>query len=130
MPLRKGLRWLRGSTREDGSVAYHRESATRSDSLTALAAYTLITAGGAFPGLPALGRRVADSLRAPSASEEGADCYRDYAKALALESAGAGVRAEAVRRQMVARQKAGCRDQWAPVGGRLYTTALSILAAR
>lgn len=130
VPLRKGLRWLRGSTREDGSVAYHRESVTRSDSLTALAAYTLITAGDAFPGLPALGRHVAGTLSAAAAPEKGADCYRDYVKALAFESAGSGAQAEAVRRQMVARQKAGDRDQWQSVGGRLYTTALTQLAAR
>jgi len=130
VPLRKGLRWLRGSTREDGSVAYHRESFSRSDSLTALAAYTLITAGDAFPGLPALGRHVAGTLSAAPASEEVADCYRDYVKALAFESAGSGAQAAAVRQQMVARQKAGRRDQWQSVGGRLYTTALTQLAAR
>jgi len=130
VPLRKGLRWLRGSTREDGSVAYHRESFTRSDSLTALAAYTLITAGEAFPGLPELGRHAAGTLSAVAAPEKGADCYRDYAKALAFESAGSGAQAEAVRRQMAARQKAGCQDQWESVGGRLYTTAFTLLAAR
>ncbi len=130
IPLRKGLRWLRGSAREDGSVAYHRTSSACSDSLAALAAYALIADGKAFPGLPELGRRVAGSLRALPAAGEGADCYRDYAKTLAFESAGAGAQAEAVRRQMAVQQKAGCRDQWESVGGRLYTTALTLLAAR
>lgn len=130
MPLRKGLRWLRNSTREDGSVAYHRESLTRSDSLTALAAYTLITAGDAFPGLPALGRRIAGTLSVDATPEKRTDCYRDYVKALAFESAGEGAQAETVRRQMVARHKDGSRDQWQNVGGRLYTAALTQLAAQ
>jgi len=130
VPLRKGLRWLRGSAREDGSVAYHRNSSARSDSQAALAAYALIADGKAFPGLPELGRRVAGSLCTLPAVDECADCYRDYAKALAFESAGSGAQAEAVRRQMAARQRAGCRDQWESVGGRLYTTAFTLLASR
>jgi len=129
-PLRKGLRWLRGSTRGDGSVAYHRASATRSDSLTALAAYALITAGKAFPQLPELGRLAAASLSADSTPPAGADCYRDYAKVLAFDSAGSAQQADTVRRQMAACASAGSPDQWATVGGRLYTTALTALAAK
>jgi hypothetical protein len=129
VPLRKGLRWLRGVARDDGSVAYHRGSSARSDSLTALAAYALITAGKEFPELSEVGRHVVGSLSA--ASEAGAaDCYRDYAKVLAFDSAGAGKQADSVRRQMLKRQQVGSRDQWESVGGKLYTTALSMLAAR
>ncbi len=130
VPLRKGLRWLRSVARDDGSVAYHRGSPTRSEGLTALAAYALITAGKEFSGLPELGRRVAGSLSAAAGTDRGADCYRDYAKVLAFESAGAGPQAAAVRRQMLQRQAAGSRDQWETVGGKLYTTALTALAAR
>ena len=62
--------------------------------------------------------------------EASADCYRDYAKVLAFDSAGAGQQADAVRRQMLKQQEAGSRDQWEAVGGRIYTTALTMLAAR
>lgn len=130
IPLRKGLRWLRSAARDDGSIAYHRDSTARSDGLTALAAYALITAGKGFPGLPELGRHVAGSLKpAPEASGV-ADCYRDYAKVLAFESAGSTTQAETVRRQMQVQQKAARPDQWERVGGKLYTTALTALAAR
>jgi hypothetical protein len=128
-PLRKGLRWLRGAARDDGSIAYHRGSSARSDSLTALAAYALITAGQAYPELPELGRQVAGSLSASTGGTASADCYRDYAKVLAFESAGARAQAEAVRRQMRAQQETPRSDQWDAVGGRLYTAALTALAA-
>ena len=127
-PLRKGLRWVRGSMQDDGHVAYHRGSRSRSESLDALAAYALMTAGKTYPGLGQLGRQVADRL-APASVDETADCYRDYAKSLALDSAGARKQAEQIRRQMIAHQSAGSRDQWQGVGGRLYTTALTCLAA-
>ena len=130
IPLRRGLRWLRGTARDDGSVAYHPGSGARSESLTALAAYALITAGKNYAALPALGQRAARSLTAAPSSPAGADCYRDYAKVLAFESAGEPGRAEAVRGQMQRRQHAGASDQWEAVGGRLYTAALTALAAK
>ena len=130
VPLRKGMRWLRSVARDDGSIAYHRDSAARSDSLTALAAYALITAGKEFPGLPELGRQAAGSLSAAPGQAAVADCYRDYAKVLAFDSAGANALAETVRKQMHAQQKSAQPDQWAKVGGQLYTTALTALAAR
>ena len=130
VPLRKGLRWLRASARDDGSIAYHRGSAARSEGLTALAAYTLITAGKEYPGLPALGQHVAGSLRAEPAAPAGADCYRDYAKVLAFESAGSQPQADAVRGQMLKRRQAGSQDQWEKVGGQLYTSALTALVAK
>lgn len=129
-PLRKGLRWLRDSARDDDSIVYHRDSTARSDGLTALAAYALITAGKEFPGLPELGRRVAGSLRVASETSRAADCYRDYAKVLAFESVGASTQAETVRQQMQASQKAAQPDQWGSVGGKLYTAAFAALAAR
>lgn len=130
VPLRKGLRWLRGNARDDGSVAYHHGSSTRSESLTALAACALITAGKGFPGLSDLGRHVAGSLNALAGAERSADCYRDYAKVLAFDSAGASRQADAVRQHMLKQQEAGSRDQWEGVGGKLYTTALTLLASR
>ena len=130
IPLRKGLRWLRSVARDDGSIAYHRDSTACSDGLTALAAYTLITAGKDFPGLQELGRHAAEALSAAPEKSAVADCYRDYAKVLAFDSVGANAQAETVRKQMHVQQQAAQPDQWAKVGGRLYTTALTALAAR
>lgn len=130
IPLRKGLRWLRGTTRDDGSVAYHRRSTSCSDSLTALTAYALITAGKAYPDLPALGRHAACSLRAETGPRTGADCYRDYAKIMAFEAAGANRQADRVRDGMLKRQADGENDQWGAVGGKLYTTAFIELASK
>ncbi|HQQ91588.1 MAG TPA: hypothetical protein PLU38_06965 [Kiritimatiellia bacterium] len=127
IPLRKGLRWLRGAARSEGGVAYHRGSAGRSESLSALAAYTLMTSGRAFDGLPALGRHLTDTL---TAADGAADCYRDYAKVMAFESAGDTARAEAVRTGMRHRRQAGAQDPWEPIGGTLYTCAFTALAAR
>lgn len=129
VPLRKGLRWLRGAVRDDGSIAYHRDSASRSDGLTAFAAFALATAGKDFPGLPELGRRVAESLRGASAPSPVTDCYRDYAKVMAFESTGNKTWADAVRQRLFAQRKAGDRDQWESVGGSLYTAAFTVLAA-
>ncbi|HPO37257.1 MAG TPA: hypothetical protein PL176_04575 [Kiritimatiellia bacterium] len=127
IPLRKGLRWLRGAARSEGGVAYHRGSAGRSESLSALAAYTLMTSGRSFEGLPALGRNLTAAL---SAADGAADCYRDYAKVMAFESAGDTARAEAVRTGMRHRRQAGAQDPWEPIGGTLYTCAFTALAAR
>ncbi|OQC23357.1 MAG: hypothetical protein BWX70_02846 [Verrucomicrobia bacterium ADurb.Bin070] len=111
----------------EGGVAYHRGSAGRSESLSALAAYTLMTSGRAFDGLPTLGRHLTDTL---SAADGAADCYRDYAKVMAFESAGDTARAEAVRTGMRHRRQAGAQDPWEPIGGTLYTCAFTALAAR
>ncbi len=127
VPLRKGLRWLRGTARAEGGVAYHRGSAVRSESLAALAAYTLMTSGRSFEGLPEIGRRLAARL---TADDGAADCYRDYAKVMAFESAGDTVRAEAVRGGMQHRRQAGTQDPWEPIGGALYTCAFTALSAR
>lgn len=127
IPLRKGLRWLRGTLREDGHVAYHRGTRNPSECLDALTAHTLITAGGAYAGLADLGRQVAGRLN-PAEPEDVADCYRDYAKTLAFAAAGAAEQAARVSRQMIAHHQAGARDQWERVGGRLYTAALTRLA--
>jgi hypothetical protein len=127
VPLRKGLRWLRSAARDEGGVSYHPGAPGRSESLSALAAHTLMTSGKHFDGLPALGRRLAASLKAAS---DGADCYRDYARVMAFESAGETARAEAVRADMRLRRRTGAPDPWEPVGGALYTCAFTALAAR
>ncbi|MDD4025584.1 MAG: hypothetical protein PHN85_06640, partial [Kiritimatiellae bacterium] len=59
-----------------------------------------------------------------------ADCYRDYAKILALEAAGSAQAADRIRAHMLGRGSADSQDQWQKVGGSLYTSALTALAAR
>ena len=129
IPLRKALRWLRGTARDDGSIAYHHSSITRSESLNALAAHALITGGAAYPQLVALGKRISATLTGgDTATDSGADCYRDYAKILALEAAGSAQAADKIRARMFDRDT-DSQDQWEMVGGSLYTTALTALAA-
>lgn len=130
IPLRKALRWLRGTARDDGSIAYHRGSPARSESLNALAAHALITGGAAYPQLVALGKRMSATLAGGADSYSGADCYRDYAKILALEAAGSAQAADRIRAHMLGRGSADSQDQWHKVGGSLYTSALTSLAAR
>ena len=59
-----------------------------------------------------------------------ADCYRDYAKVKVFDSLGQSARADALRLRMRLQQKAAQQDQWGFVGGKLYTTAFTALAAR
>lgn len=126
-PLRKGLRWLRRSTRDNGQVAYHPDSTGPStDSLNALIAYTLMTAGQLFDGLPNIGRRIAGSLS--DAPANGGDCYRDFNKVCALETAGATSRAALVRGQLAANRRQNVPDAWQSIGGRIYSAALAALA--
>ena len=130
IPLRKALHWLRGTVREDGTIAYHRGSPVRSESLNALAAYALITGGATYPQLVTMGQRMAGSIATGADSASSADCYRDYAKILALDAAGSGHEANKIRARMLANNRTARQDQWQQVGGRLYTSALTSLAAR
>ena len=124
IPLRKGLRWLRNNVRDDGRMAYHPTSAP-SDTLTALSAHALIEAGKLFPDLKSLGIRMTDAINVQSSDTT--DCYRDYAKIIAFESAGKTAPAENVRNQIRQRRDTRSQDQWRIAGGRLYTAALTTL---
>jgi len=73
---------------------------------------------------------MAHALQSESDSQTRTDCYRDYAKVMAFEAAGARRQADVVRGDMLKRQVAGDSDQWDGVGGKLYTTALTALASR
>ena len=126
VPLRKGLLWLRGHVRDDGRMAYHPTSAP-SDTLTALSAYSLIEAGGKFPDLQTLGIRMTDALGIQPSSATAPDCYRDYAKIIAFESAGKTASAENIRKQVRQRRQDNPQDQWRIAGGKLYTVALTTL---
>ena len=125
-PLRKGLRWLRGHVRDDGLVAYHPTSAP-SDTLTALSAYALISAGNLFPDLQQLGIRMTNAIHVQPSGIAPTDCYRDYAKIIAFESARKTASAENIRNQIRQRRPTTAHDQWGIAGGTLYTTALTTL---
>lgn len=126
VPLRRALRWMRDLARETGTVAYHRGcAASGSESLRALAAHALMTAGGRFAGLPELGRRLTDGLK--TSPPQTADGYRDYAKVLAFNAAGEHAKANAV---LAAWHPDAARDAWGSVGGRVYAETMRLLASR
>ncbi|MBQ9431760.1 MAG: hypothetical protein IJU44_09440 [Kiritimatiellae bacterium] len=123
----RGLRWLRNAVRSEGRVVYHTDSReSESESLTALAAYALLDAGGQYPELERLGRVVAGRLTV--AEDSGTDSYRDYAKALAFAAAGESAQSRRVAERLRSTPSATDDDAWGMVGGRLYTSALAILA--
>jgi len=126
-PLRKGLRWLSKVARDDGTIAYHTDSVGSSDSLNALAAYTLMVSGRNFNGLPALGERVAGAISASASSH---DSYRDFSKYRAFQAAGQVQKANQVRAELAQRQHSGVADIWQSVGGQVYLAALSALTIR
>lgn len=123
----KGLRWLRNAVRSEGRVVYHADSReSESESLTALAAYALMDAGGQYPELERLGRLVAGRLTAEAGC--GTDCYRDYAKALAFAAAGDAAQSRRMAERLRSESSGTDDDAWWTVGGRLYTSSLTILA--
>jgi len=127
IPLRKGLRWLRDHVRDDGRMAYH-PAAAPSDTLTALSACSLIEAGQLFPGLKPLGIRMTDAINVQPSAAAAPDCYRDYAKIIAFESAGKTESAENVRTQVRQRRHGTLQDQWGIAGGQLYRVAMITLS--
>jgi len=124
IPARRGLRWLRDRVREDGRVAYHLKAET-SDALTAWIACVFLSAGDRSADLKRLGERMTRTFCLSADGSQPRDCYRDYAKILALESAGRFVSAEQIRAHM--RKQERHDDQWARAGGRLYTTSVTAL---
>ena len=126
VPLRRALRWMRDLTRETGAIAYHRGCApSASESLRALAAHALMTAGDRFDGLPELGKHLAAGLQA--STPQTVDGYRDYAKVLAFNAAGDHVKAESVLADW---RPDAVHDAWGAIGGRVYTETLRFLAPR
>ncbi|MBO4287711.1 MAG: hypothetical protein J5985_06050 [Kiritimatiellae bacterium] len=126
VPLRRALRWMRDLTRETGAIAYHRGcTASESESLRALAAHALMTAGDRFTGLPELGKHLAAGLK--TSAPQAVDGYRDYAKVLAFNAAGDHAKAEAVLADW---RPDAVHDAWGSVGGRVYTETMRLLAPR
>jgi len=121
IPLRKGLLWLRGLTRPDGTVAYNTRSERTSDTITALAGHALITAGNDFPELSALGQRAVASMT-QNQRGEGSDVYRDCMKVRALKAAGEVDHANILKNSMVLSAANGAADQW---GGVLADVSIS-----
>ena len=128
VPMRRGLRWLRGITHSTGVIVYSKRSDRSSDTISALAGYALITAGGDFPELSSLGQRVVASMTQKQLKKS-SDLYRDCMKVRALKAAGKEAGAEVVRNQMAAGITDTAVDQWGMVGGRLYLASMQSLAA-
>ncbi len=126
LSVRKGLRWLRGMADAGGRVSYNRGAAGASETVSALTAHTLLTAGAAFPELSATGRRVVAALG--SGASGGDDLYRDCMKVRAFDAAGATDAAGVLRRSIASARGDAASDQWGKVGGRLYMESLRSLA--
>lgn len=125
LPLRKGLRWLRAAAGNDTGLSYNSAFVGHSDCLKALAAYSLMTAGQPYAGLPELGRQLANALKPIENTPP--DCYLDYARCLAYAAAGSTTHADTLRLSMLRRLDTNSPDQWKHVGGTLYEHALTAL---
>ena len=136
--LRKGLAWLQRRADGQGRFGYTAGGAasTGSSTLDAMAAYTLLRAGGGLPELRHTATAAINHLRADSGARGGTtDFYRAFFTAAAWEAAGDGPRARAVRADVCGRRetRGAERGSWAPsdvwgaVGGRLCATSLAVL---
>jgi hypothetical protein len=122
---RKGLRWLmRTTTCQNGYVSY-KPTEQASDTLTALTAVSFITAGKSFPDVQTCAHQMTDRLASQKRPESQRDCYRDYAKIMALELAGK--KGEALRIRQAMKSLSNIPDTWQLAGGELYTVAFTAL---
>ncbi|MDD2598809.1 MAG: prenyltransferase/squalene oxidase repeat-containing protein [Kiritimatiellae bacterium] len=128
LPLRKGLRWLRGLAHPDGAVAYSKRAEQSSETINALTGYALITAGRDYPELADIGRQVVTAMSQVHSVGATSDLYRDCMKVRAYKAAGSDASARALRARMGARIIDPAEDQWGMVGGRLYLSAMQSLA--
>jgi hypothetical protein len=122
---RKGLRWLmRTTTYQNGYVRY-KPAEQASDTLTALTAISFITAGKSFPDVQTCAHQMTERLALQKYPESQRDCYRDYAKIMALELDGK--LAEALRIRQAMKSLSKNPDTWQLAGGELYTVAFTAL---
>ena len=122
---RKGLRWLmRTTTSQNGYVSY-KPTERASDTLTALTAISFITAGKSFPDVQTCAHQMTDRLAFQTRPASQRDCYRDYAKIMALELDGK--QAEALRIRQAMKSLSNTPDTWQLAGGELYTVAFTAL---
>lgn len=127
LPMRKGLRWLRGLTDPAGAVAYSKRAEQSSETINALTGYALITAGRDYPELSALGQQVVAAMTQEHSAGV-SDLYRDCMKVRAFKAAGKNAGAKVLRTEMTAQVLDPAADQWGMVGGRLYLTSMQSLA--
>ena len=136
--LRRGLAWVRGVMTGDGTFGYERapDTAAPQPTLTSMGAYcTLAAERERVPVDPDSVSAVLRGLETVAASPP-ADSYGRFFHAAALRSAPAGTTETALsrlREMVVASQdRAGYwsaeHDCWGRVGGRLYTTAMALMA--
>ncbi len=122
---RKGLRWLLRTTASQNGYVSYKPTEQASDTLTALTAISFITAGKEFPDIQSCAQQMTDRLVLKTRPEAQRDCYRDYAKIVALELAGKQDEALRIRQAMKALSKN--TDTWQLAGGELYTVAFTAL---
>jgi|GEM_PF-982909 len=122
--IKKGLRWLRSVTDDRGAVSYKRDSRQMSDTVSALTAETLLTAGADFPELSTAGHRVVEALKNKCSSSENNDLYRDCMSVRAFKSAGEIDTVALLKKRVFASASTADDDQWGKVGGRLYMKSL------
>jgi hypothetical protein len=122
---RKGLRWLmRATALAEGQVSY-KPAMAPSETVTALTAISFITAGQAFPDIQFCAKQMTEQLSQRNHPEGQRDCYRDYAKIVALELAGKRDHALRIRNEM--KTLLNLPDTWRIAGGDLYTTTFTAL---
>ncbi len=122
---RKGLRWLLRTTASQNGYVSYKPTEQASDTLTALTAISFITAGQEFPDVQTCAHQMTDRLALKTRPESQRDCYRDYAKIVALELAGKQDEALRIRQAMKSLSKN--TDTWQLAGGELYTVAFTAL---
>ena len=132
--LEKGMAWLNGVVDTDGRVGYARASdfPYGHETLTAAGALCFLSDKGTAPSphLP----RILQALRDAAHRQSGVDYYRLYFMTQALAAAG-GIDtdlAAKLRESLVLCQAdAGSfetQDRWSSAGGRVYATAMAVLA--
>ncbi|MEI6647418.1 MAG: hypothetical protein WCP12_15385 [bacterium] len=122
---RRGLRWLMRTTSSQNGYVSYKPTEQASDTLTALTAISFITAGKAFPDVQTCAHHMTDRLASQKRPESQRDCYRDYAKIMALELAGK--KGEALRVRQAMKSLSKNPDTWQLAGGELYTVAFTAL---
>lgn len=136
----RGLAWLERTIDDEGRAGYRAagDHPRGPESLTAAAAVCLL--GRPAPARSRLGRVLAQ-VRDDVARADGApDFYRTFFQATALRGAGLGDSTELahLEEQLALLQERGggaagswaATDQWARAGGRVYATAMAVLALR
>lgn len=128
--LRKAIRWLRAQQATSGHFAYNSTLGTPTATLDAMGVAILLEAQLTADDRQALVHQTAQALQTV-ADEPGADFYRDYFAARALDAMGDSTRAANIRERVTALQAASgswdTADRWTPIGGQLYATVIALL---